>query len=165
MRLLASAHSDGTSITRVCFVKTIDLLDRRKNRNVWKALQRGEIVRIGSPHGHGGELNVRHPLGQCEEDGDSFNGARIHHRDVGVVEAGEIRKFAGFEQRDGHVNRVDLCEFANVARYVFTDSDYTVRAAEGFCPGKAGHGTVWTERSGYSRTDQMDHAGARGSQG
>ena len=92
-----------------------------------RAAQRGAVLLVGAPGGHGGERRFRKRIGERQEDGDALHRAGIHERDELVIEAAELGPVLRLHQRDRHVHGVDSGVPAEVIGDVLADADHARR--------------------------------------
>ena len=79
MRERASAHSDGTSSTRVRASSSSISSTGVEQRHVGPRPQRRAVPLVGAPHRHGRERRLRKGVRQRQKNVDPLHRARVHH--------------------------------------------------------------------------------------
>ena len=138
----------------------VDIVDGVEEVDIGAFGEGGEVALVGAPEGDGGEGHVGKEVGEGEEDGDSLDGAGVHHGHEFVVEAAEGGRLAGFEKRDGDVGGVHLAVFADVAGDVLADADDAGGGANARGVGRAGEGAIGPEGERDGGAGEVN--GARG---
>ena len=89
--------------------QVVDVVDRRQQRDVRPAAQLAPISSAVAPHvGTAANCTSGMRSASARKIVDAFHRARIHHRDVRILEAAEIRVLGhAFQQRNRDVDRVD----------------------------------------------------------
>ena len=124
------------------------------------ALPQGlHVFAVGAPGRDGGELHIRHQLGQGEEDRNALDGAGVHEGDELVIETAEDGVRAGIEERNGNVNGIDAAPLSHVVRDILADSHDAVDAPQHFRLGGARKGAIGAEGESQRGTRQVDDPG------
>ena len=101
MRDRASAHSDGTSSTRVRASSSSISSTGSSTLYVRPRGQRLAVAPVGAPGWHGREGDLGQRVGQVQEDRDALHRAGVHHGDEFVVESPHCRPRPGSRSEMG----------------------------------------------------------------
>ena len=143
----------------------LDVVHRVEDADVGTGAERGAVLLVGAPGGHGGEGRIRESIRERQKNRNALDGARIGEGDEVVSGIAERRPLARLHQRDRNVHGVDSGVAADVIGHVLAHADHPIGGADAGRLGFAGERAIGAERHGQRSARQVHDFGFRAQRG